>query len=72
MKQADVINSVANRILKVEEKVIDGQIVKISQSQSERNIVALIEREYQYHGKTFKGDPTRMIDRITKIVSANA
>ena len=71
MKQADVINSVANKMLTVETKVIDGKEVKVQYQFSFRNILSLIEREYEYRGKTFAGDPTRMIEKIAKIVDAN-
>ena len=71
MKQTDVIQSVINALLREKTDIIDGETVTITQSRSGRNILALIENEYQYHGKTYKGDPTRMIEKIQKALERN-
>lgn len=58
-KQADVINRVANQMLK------DGTLL------TGPNVLVMILKDYNCHGLTYKGDPTRMIDKITKIVAVN-
>lgn len=76
MKQADVVSNVANEMLTIKKDVIDGRVVVIRYDPTSdhftRNIMALIEKEYRMHGKTFRGDPTSMINKVSKIVRANA
>lgn len=76
IKQSDIINTVSNIMLRTEQKIIDGQLVTIRQPAPDsenftRSVMFYIECEYKLHGKKFSCDPSRMIDKITKIVKEN-